>query len=197
MSPVLLRKTILDKIQSGEVDLAFRRWVRPTVKSGGTLRTQVGLVRIVSVEEVSLDSIDETHAARAGVSVDELQTFLTAKTEGSVYKVTLGGIVPDPRVVLREDADLTDADLAAVRTKLDRLDRTGARGPWTRQYLAVLGDHPHVRAQDLADGLGLEKMVFKNDVRKLKELGLTISHSPGYELSPRGRAVLERLTGTS
>ena len=26
-------------------------------------------------------------------------------------------------------------------------------------------------------------------MRKLKALGLTISHSPGYELSPRGRAL--------
>ena len=30
------------------------------------------------------------------------------------------------------------------------------------------------------------------DVAKLKRLGLTISHSPGYELSPRGHAYLER-----
>ena len=33
----------------------------------------------------------------------------------------------------------------------------------------------------------------QNDVRKLKELGLTISFSPGYELSPRGKALLEAL----
>jgi hypothetical protein len=31
-------------------------------------------------------------------------------------------------------------------------------------------------------------------VRKLKELGLTISHSPGYEVSPRGQAVLRDLS---
>jgi ribosomal protein S19E (S16A) len=30
-------------------------------------------------------------------------------------------------------------------------------------------------------------------VRKLKELGLTESLSPGYRLSPRGRKVLERI----
>lgn len=34
---------------------------------------------------------------------------------------------------------------------------------------------------------------FKTDVRKLKGLGLAISHSPGYELSPRGCALLSRL----
>jgi hypothetical protein len=41
--------------------------------------------------------------------------------------------------------------------------------------------------------VGIDKPTFKNDVRKLKTLGLTISHSPGYELSPRGRAVLAHL----
>jgi len=63
---MLLRKAILDEIQSGEVDLVFRRWTRPTVKGGGTLRTSGGLVRIVSVEEVSLDSIDETEQPEPG-----------------------------------------------------------------------------------------------------------------------------------
>ena len=34
---------------------------------------------------------------------------------------------------------------------------------------------------------------FKEHVRKLKGLGLTISHSPGYELSPRGVALYAAL----
>ena len=190
---MLLRKQTLDGIASGEVDLAFRRWTRPTVRAGGTLRTQIGLVRIVSVDEVSLDDIGEEEASRAGVSLDELRSFLSAKTEGVIYRVALDGVVPDPRVTLREDADLSDEDLAGVTARLDRLDRASPRGPWTRELLELLGENPHVRAQDLADGLGMEKAVFKNDVRKLKELGLPISHSPGYELSPRGKAVLSRL----
>jgi hypothetical protein len=33
-------------------------------------------------------------------------------------------------------------------------------------------------------------VLFKADVRKLKELGLTESLEVGYRLSPRGRAVL-------
>ncbi len=41
--------------------------------------------------------------------------------------------------------------------------------------------------------MGRDTHSFKEDVRKLKALGLTISHSPGYELSPRGRALLERI----
>ena len=40
----------------------------------------------------------------------------------------------------------------------------------------------------------MERMPFKANVRKLKELGLTISLEVGYELSTRGRAVLQALT---
>jgi hypothetical protein len=36
--------------------------------------------------------------------------------------------------------------------------------------------------------LGRERLEFKRDVRKLKELGLTLSLEVGYELSPRGRS---------
>ena len=35
--------------------------------------------------------------------------------------------------------------------------------------------------------------MFKTDVRKLKELGLTESLEVGYRLSPRGEAVLRAL----
>ena len=47
-------------------------------------------------------------------------------------------------------------------------------------------------APDLAASFGRETAPFKRDVRKLKELGLTISLEVGYELSPRGRAYLEK-----
>ncbi len=186
---MLLRKATLDRIVAGDVDLAFRRWKRPTVKGGGTLRTMVGMLSIETVEIVDSGSISSDDARRAGVDLDELLVFLDSKP-GDVYKVTFGGVVDDPRVALREDDDLSGDDVTDLLDRLDRLDRVSHRGPWTRQFLSLLYENPHVRAQDLADGLGLEKSVFKNDVRKLKELGLTISHSPGYELSPRGRALL-------
>lgn len=190
---MLLRRPIVEKIVAGEVDLAFRRWTRPTVKSGGTLRTSGGLLEIERVTPVPIEAITDDDARRAGIALDELLALLHQKREGDVYRVELGGFIPDPRVALREDAHLSDADVQDLRSRLDRLDRSSKRGPWTRGFLRLIADNPHVRAQDLADDLGLEKVVFKNDVAKLKALGLTISHSPGYELSPRGRAYLERL----
>lgn len=190
---MLLRRAVLEKIAAGKVDLAFRRWKRPTVKATGTLRTQLGMVRIESVDVVDIVSIDEDDARRAGMDLAELRSMLNAKTEGEVYRVRLGGIEADPRVALRDDDTLDDDAVTDLTHRLDRLDLASKRGPWTRETLRLLADNPHVRAQDLADGMGLEKSIFKNDVRKLKELGLTISHSPGYEVSPRGRALLDRL----
>jgi ribosomal protein S19E (S16A) len=45
----------------------------------------------------------------------------------------------------------------------------------------------------LARQVGADTAPFKRRVRQLKELGLTESLEVGYRLSPRGRAVLDRL----
>jgi hypothetical protein len=57
--------------------------------------------------------------------------------------------------------------------------------------LELIARHPETRAADLAPMLGRERLPFKADVRKLKELGLTESLRIGYRLSPRGRAALD------
>ena len=83
---------------------------------------------------------------------------------------------------LREQIAAGD-DLVALRRAVERL-------PWGDDYLRAIRDNPEVRAEELAASFGLEKRVFKPRVRRLKELGLTISLSPGYRLSPRGEAFL-------
>ena len=61
--------------------------------------------------------------------------------------------------------------------------------------LRLIAERPAVRAGDLAESLGRERLAFKADVRKLKALGLTESLGVGYRLSPRGEAWLERSGG--
>ena len=56
--------------------------------------------------------------------------------------------------------------------------------------LELIAERPETHAETLAASLGREKLPFKRDVRKLKELGLTESLLVGYRLSPRGRAYL-------
>ena len=58
---------------------------------------------------------------------------------------------------------------------------------------SLIEARPATLAADLATSVGRERAPFKNDVRKLKELGLTESLDVGYRLSPRGRAFLARL----
>jgi len=76
--------------------------------------------------------------------------------------------------------------------RLDRIDASSSHGPWTGHTLRLIADNPGVRAEDLARSVGREKLPFKVDVRKLKELGLTESLRTGYRLSPRGEAVLQK-----
>ena len=47
---MLFRQHVLAEIASGDVTLAFRRWTKPTVKAGGTLRTAVGVLAIDAVD---------------------------------------------------------------------------------------------------------------------------------------------------
>lgn len=186
---VLIKRVVLDRIVAGDVDLIFRRWRKPTVKTGGQLRTSVGMLNIVAVDKLVRSRITPAEARRAGYPTKAaLSGDLDARREGEIYRieVRLGG--EDPRIALRNSANLSADDIADVTTRLERLDRVSKTGPWTAQYLGLLQVNPSVRAQDLADGIGLDKPAFKNNVRKLKELGLTISHSPGCELSPRGLA---------
>ena len=98
---------------------------------------------------------------------------------------------PDPRATLAADAALSDEDRAEIDRRLDRLDRASSHGPWTRDTLRLIERMPAIRAGDLADEVGRERLPFKTDVRKLKNLGLTISLGVGYELSPRGQAYLD------
>jgi len=193
ISPVLIRHSTLQQIAAGEVDTVFRRQVRPTVKAGGTLRTMIGMLAIDAVERVEPADVTEADALRAGMTRDEILAMLAAKAEGDCYRVRLHVAGEDPRIALREDAALDDATVATLRARLDRLDAASSWGPWTRATLALIAERPFVRAPDLAASMGRETQPFKEDVRKLKALGLTISHSPGYELSPRGRALLGRL----
>lgn len=52
--------------------------------------------------------------------------------------------------------------------------------------------YPERRAGDLADMLKMERLDFKLNIRKLKNLGLTISRGVGYSISPLGSQVIEK-----
>jgi len=181
-----------DGIRDGSVTVTFRRWKRPQAKAGNTNRTPAGIVRVDSVDVVDPAKITNVDARRSGFSsAAAVRAALHGSPELPVYRVAFHlADEPDPREELQQRADLTADDIAELDKRLGRLDAASPHGPWTRQTLALIAERPQVRAGDLADAVGRERLPFKADVRKLKALGLTISFSPGYGLSPRGEAYL-------
>jgi hypothetical protein len=191
---VLFKRRVLDGLADGTISVAFRRWARARVRPGSQLRTAVGVLTVDTVDEVTHAEITEHDARRAGFSSrSELLDDLATQRDGHVYRISLHVAGPDPRVDLRDRAALTADELAHVQRRLARLDATSRHGAWTLAVLELIDDRPAVRAGDLAPAMGQDTQPFKRDVRKLKELGLTESLDVGYRLSPRGRAVLERL----
>ncbi len=120
----------------------------------------------------------------------------TAERPARSTESTLRLAGSDPRVALRESVP-DELQLREIERRLARLDRASRHGPWTQAVLRTIHDQPEVRAADLAPQFGRERLAFKLDVRKLKELGLTESLPRGYRLSPRGLATLEWLAGSA
>ena len=191
---MLFRRTDLVRIADGSVTLAFRRWDRPYAKAGSRMRTAVGVLAIDTVQPVTAADLSEETARRAGYgSLADLMHDLDRRRGGQLYRIEVRLAGDDPRVALREQADLGPEELAALRARLARMDARSSHGPWTLVTLRLIALRPAVRAGDLASSLGRDRLPFKADVRKLKELGLTESLDVGYRLSPRGRALLTSL----
>ncbi len=182
-----------DGIHSGAIVLAFRRWKRSQVVPGHRYRTGIDMVEVESVEVVEPSSVDIAQARQAGyASIGDLQADLRGDPALPVYRIRLRRIdAPDPRDELARSASLTEADVAAVKARLARMDRSSSRGPWTTAVLALIADRPGVVSTVLAEAVGWERQDFKLHVRRLKELGLTFSLDVGYRLSPRGESYLK------
>ena len=186
---MLFKATVLERIGRGEVTLAFRRWTKPTVKAGGTLRTAAGVLAIDSVEPVELAALSEADIRAAGyASREALEGDL--RPAGDLHRIAFHVAGEDPRENLRENDTLDAADIAALKTHLEKLDRTS---PWTGSVLAMIVEKEGRTAAEMAERLGVEKLALKRKIRQLKELGLTESLAVGYRLSPRGHAFVKGL----
>jgi hypothetical protein len=197
---VLFKRSHQDRIATGEITVTYRRWSRPQARASGRYRLGAGgVIEVEAVDLVAPASITDADAQRSGCTtraelIEELTRDKPLATSERVYRVEFRYVAePDKRATLDDDDRLSDDDIATLRRKLDRMDAASADGPWTRDVLRLIADNPHVVSTELASRLGRERFAFKADVRKLKNLGLTRSFEVGYELSPRGRKLLESL----
>ena len=191
---MLINADDFESIVSGRIDTAFRRWIRPTVKAGGTLTTAAGVLAIDAVDVIALNAVEDEDLKRAGFSSRDALDAVLGDRKGTLYRIRLRYLGEDPRAALRQSAALSDADADAIGQTLVRMD--GAT-PWVQRTLQLIGERPGHPAQELAEVVGVEKLKFKNNVRRLKALGLTESLEIGYRLSPRGQAWLDRVIASA
>jgi len=185
----------LEGIKAGEITLAFRKWKKPTVRKGSRIKTAIAVIEISDISEISLEEITNSAAVKAGFeSLEKLLETLNTINEGTIYKIEVRYYSEDPRIALREHTDLTEKDFQLLKNKLERLDKYCKEGRWTLAVLKAIHDNPKLRAADLAVKMNKEKDGLKINIRKLKNLGLTISHEVGYTISPMGELALKRLS---
>jgi hypothetical protein len=149
------------------------------------------------VKPIDPERISDREARTAGAADAAQIRRALATRPGTHYRIAFHYVGADPRIELRGAHALPDSAWAELAAELDRIDRAAKRGPWTVATLELIRERPEVAAADLAAAVGRERLPFKADVRRLKELGLTESLRPGYRISPRGAALLDYLSRRS
>ncbi|SKB86497.1 hypothetical protein [Dyadobacter psychrophilus] len=191
---MLIKQKHLEGILSGNITLAFRKWKNLSVKKDSLLKTSIGVVKITDITETDLAQISEEDAKQAGYDhVQALTSELEKTVNGVVYKIQLSYHQPDPRIDLRQKKQISEEELGELKDKLLKLDKFSNQGKWTTKVLNAIQENPRLPAAELAPKVNKEKEWLKVNIRKLKNLGLTISHEPGYTLSPLGEYVLKML----
>src|SRR4051812_36156664 len=95
---MLFQRHILDGIAAGTITCAFRLWRKPTVRSGGTLKTAVGVLRIASVDAITAPDISNRDARLAGFAdAADVCRALPADKDATLYRIAFRLEGPDPR----------------------------------------------------------------------------------------------------
>ena len=196
MVPMLFRKEFLDKIKNGQIRLAFRRWKKLSIKSGGQLKTAIGIIEFKKITPIKMKDLTANLAAQSGFSdLDKLLKYLAS--EGTIYKIEFDLVGPDPRLKLREENKISKTEMDLLVQKLHSLDTRGAIKNWVIKTLQWISENPGTPSRFLASNLNVEQLKLKVYIRKLKNLGLTISLGTGYAISARGKVVLKNYSKAS
>ena len=191
---MLFKEKDLDGIKSGKISLSFRNWKKLSVNVGSEIKTSVGVIKIGSIREVQLSDITDEDAIAAGfASAKSLTGLLMSQKEGQIYKIAVSFLKENQTIELRASSIINEEQFNEIKAALDNLDKFSKVGKWTTKTLLAIKGNPKMKAADLAVIAKKEKEWLKLNVRKLKALGLTISHEPGYTLSATGDAYLEMI----
>jgi hypothetical protein len=190
---VSFRREDRGRVANGEITVTFRLWRSAHVKAGKLYPTGFGTIEVedlrvipaalVTAEDVPPSGCDSIEAIWA-LAGEHTSTAVGPDT--MLHRVQFRFLGEVPATATPSPSE----DLSRIRARLERWDSLSPRGPWTALVLRSIEAAPLVPARLLAADLDWERLDFKAHVRKLKGLGLTISHEVGYELSDLGRRYL-------
>ena len=151
------------------------------------------LLEATDVREVQVATLTQADATSAGAA--DLAALLRRLNDpgpaATVWRVDLRYVGIDDRVERRADAAHRRRHRSPAHAA--RSHGSSRHHPWTRATLRLIEKYPGVVSTNLARHTGQERPDFKLNVRKLKEMGLTESLKVGYQLSPRGEALLRSI----
>ena len=187
------KKSFKEMISVGKVQRTYRCWKKPQVKVGGQYNIHpFGSIEVTSISALEATKITDAAARKSGFSTrQELLRALKVEDTSTetITRVDFRFLGADS-VNQPDRTPLTADEMAALLGKLRATDERSSRGPWAFAALRMIAEFPGRRAPELAEMIGWETAPFKANVRRLKALGLTISLSVGYQLSPRGEGVV-------
>jgi hypothetical protein len=83
---MLIKYEVLEQIQQGTITLQFRRWTRPSVRQGGTLKTRVGLLKIGRIDAMRPEDVTAKDAQAAGFTdLADFHKWLSSMKQGPLF----------------------------------------------------------------------------------------------------------------
>jgi hypothetical protein len=192
---VMFTEDAYPDIMAGRRTVTWRLWKYPHVKEGKAYnipeyQNYNGSIVIDSVRAVPVGDITDADAGEAGYSdAKTLVAFCASHTGATVTHDTLLY-----RVAFHwtpETVDKPKYTLEEIAKRCARMDASSPWGPWTLQTLRLIEEYPETVSWTLAREIEIPRAEFKLLVRKLKALGLTSSHTVGYELTELGAVYMD------
>lgn len=178
-------------IQDGTITVSYRYWKRPQAVAGNTYKINpIGHIRMLSV--TTPEAVTRQDLPRTGfLSLSDLSEFLEQRGTAERRLYRLEFVYLGHRADLEPDRQGTDAveELEQLDRLLTKKDQNSGFA-WTRPTLQLIGEMPGASSAVLASILERDRAALKKDVRKLKQLGLTVSLEVGYQLSAKGLSYL-------
>ena len=181
-------------IAAGTLTRTYRRWKSPQAKVDGTYNIHpYGAILVTSISQLRLQDASIKDIQQSGFdSANAIAEHLKTSLNETVYCVHFRYIGTDA-VKQIDTGRLPTIELEAISIKLMRMNKTKL---WTHHALRLVRDQPAKRAADLAPILEMDLPTFKRNMRKLKNLGLTLSLETGYQITARGTQMIAHANET-